>query len=163
MFTFFKSVWKYSWLKRQTKTAPSRSSILMLLTTTDKLSEFDWICVDQGLDFILEGHAIFCGMPSNSSVVFTLSTDIMLFWIWRSSRPCGDGRNPIILNQYGEQLCIRHWKWMVHFGLFPFLALVMAWVRPLIVLPCEPLGQLKTDKGDLGIPWWMRTTLDRLF
>ena len=52
--------------KDTTKTAPSSSFILVLLVAVDKSSEFDWICVDQGLDFILEGHAIFCGMPSNS-------------------------------------------------------------------------------------------------
>ena len=49
-----------------TKTAPSWSFVLMLLVTTDQFSEFDRICVDQGLDFILEGHAIFYGVPSNS-------------------------------------------------------------------------------------------------
>ena len=124
----------------------------MLLVTVDKSSEFDWICVDQRLNLVFESRAILHGVPPNSSMVFTLSIDIVLFWIWRSPRPCGDGRNPIILNQYGEQLCIRHWKWMVHFGPFPFLALVRAWVRPLIVLQCEPLRRLKTDQGDLGIP-----------
>ena len=96
-----------------------------------------------------------CNSPRsapNSFMVFTLSINIVLFRIWRSPRLCGDGRNPIILNQYGEQLCIRHWKWMVHFSPFPFLALVKAWVKPLIVFLCEPLGRLETGKGDLDIP-----------
>ena len=112
----------------------------MLLVTVDKSSEFDWICVDQQLNLVFESRAILHGVPPNSSMVFTLSIDIVLFWIWKSFRLCGDGRNPIILNQYGEQLCIRHWKWMVHFSPFSFLALVIAWVRPLIVFLCEPLG-----------------------
>ena len=47
--------------------------------TNDQFSKFDRICIDQGLDIVLEGRAIFCGMPSNSSMVFTLSVDIMLF------------------------------------------------------------------------------------
>ena len=122
----------------------------MLLVTIDKSSEFDWICVDQQLNLVFESCAILHGVSPNSSMVFTLSIDIILFWIWRSPKPCGNGRNPIILNQYGEQLCIRHWKWMVHFSPFPFLALVIGWVRPLIVFLCEPLGRLEIDKKDLG-------------
>ena len=125
----------------------------MLLVTVEKSFEFDWICVDQQLHLVFESRAILHGVPSNYSMVFTLSIDIVLFRIWRSPRPYGDDKNLIILNQYREQLCIRHWEWVVHFGLFPFLALVIAWVRPLIVFPCEPLGRLETDKGHLDIPW----------
>ena len=81
-----------------TKTAPSWSFVLMLLVTVDKSSEFDWICVDQRLNLVFESRAIFHGVPPNSSMVFTLSIDIVLFWIWRSPWPYGDGRDPIILN-----------------------------------------------------------------
>ena len=77
----------------------------MLLVTVDKSFEFDWICVDQQLNLVFESRAILHEVPPNSSMVFALSIDIILFWIWRSPRPRGDGRNPIILNQYGEQLC----------------------------------------------------------
>ena len=72
---------KTSMIKRQTKLPLVDPFVLMLQVTTDQFSEFDRICVDQGLEFVLEGHVIFYGMPSNSSMVFTLSTDIMLFWI----------------------------------------------------------------------------------
>ena len=85
-------------IKRKTKTAPSWSFILMLLMIIDQFSEFDRICIDQGLDLVLEGRAILCGMPSNSSVVLTSGINIISFRIWRSPRPCGNGRNPIILN-----------------------------------------------------------------
>ena len=78
----------------------------MLLVTVDKSFEFDWICVNQQLNLVFESCAILHGVSPNSSMVFTLSIDIILFWIWRSPRPCGDGRNPIILNQYEEQLYI---------------------------------------------------------
>ena len=124
----------------------------MFLVTVDKSSEFDWICVDRQLNLVFKSCAILHGVPPNFPMVFTFSIAIVLFWIWRSPRPCGNGRNPIILDQYGEQLCIRHWKWAVHFGPFSFLALVIAWVRSLIVFLCEPSSRLKTDKGDLGIP-----------
>ena len=146
-----------------TKTAPSWSFVLMLLVTVDKSSEFDWVCIDQQLNLVFESRAILHWVPPNSSMVFTFSIDIVLLWIWRSPGPCGNDRNPIILNQYGEQLCTRYWKWVVHFGLFPFLALVKAWVRPLIIFLCEPLRRLETGKGDLDIPWWARVILDRLF
>ena len=49
----------------------------MLLMITDKLSEFDRICVDQGLNLVFEGRAILHGMPSNSSMVFTHGIDIV--------------------------------------------------------------------------------------
>ena len=98
----------------------------MLLVTTDQSSEFDRICIDQGLDLILKGHAIFCGMPSNSSVVLTAGINIVSFRIWRSPWSCGDDRNPIVLDQYGEQFPIGHRKCMVHFGPFSFLTLVIA-------------------------------------
>ena len=111
-------------IKRQTKTAPSWSFILMLLMTTDKFSEFDWICIDQGLNLVFEGRAILHGMPSNSSMVFTYGIDIVSFWIWRSFRPCGNDKSLIVLDQYGEQFSIGHRKCVVHFG--PFLALVIA-------------------------------------
>ena len=51
----------------------------MLLMTTDKFSEFDRICVDQGLNFVFESHAILHGMPSNSFMVFTSGIDIVPF------------------------------------------------------------------------------------
>ena len=151
-------------IKRQTKTAPSWSFILMLLVTTDQFSEFDWICVDQGLDLVLEGRAIFCGMPSNSFVILTSSINIVSFRIWRSSWPCRNNRNLIVLDQYGEQFSIRHRKCMVHFGSFPFLALVIAWVRPLAIFPCGRLGQKTFDWGHLGT-WstWVKEVLDRFF
>ena len=53
----------------------------------------------------------------------------MSFQIWRPSWPCRNNRNPIVLDQYGEQFSIRHQKCMVHFGLFPFLALVISYSR----------------------------------
>ena len=112
----------------------------MLLVTVDKSSEFNWICVDQGLDLVFEGRAIFRGMPSNSLVVLTFDINIVSFRIWRSSWSYRNGRNPIVLDQYGEQFSIGHRKCVVHFGLFSFLVLVIAWVRPLIIFLCEPLG-----------------------
>ena len=136
-------------IERQTKTAPSWSFILMLLMTTDQFSEFDRICVDQGLDLVLEGRAIFRGMPSNSSVVLTSGINIVFFQIWRSSWSSRNDRNPIVLDQYGEQFSIGHRKCMVHFGLFPFLALVIAWVRPLIIFSCKLLGR----KNLIGGTW----------
>ena len=51
----------------------------MLLVIVDKSSEFDWICVDQQLNLVFESHAILHGVPLNSSMVFTLSIDIVLF------------------------------------------------------------------------------------
>ena len=113
-------------IERQTKIAPSWSFILMFLMTTDQFSEFDRICVDQGLDLVLEGCAILRGMPSNSSVVLTFGINIVSFRIWRSSWPCGNDRNPIVLDQYGEQFSIGHRKRMVRLGPFPFLALIIA-------------------------------------
>ena len=113
---------KTSMIERQTKTAPSWSFILMLLMTTDQFSEFDRICVDQGLDLVFEGHAIFHGMPSNSSVILTSGINIVSFWIWRSLWSCADDRNPIVLNQYKEQFFIGHRKCVVHFGPFLFLS-----------------------------------------
>ena len=132
----------------------------MLLVTVDKSFEFDCIYIDQQLNLVFESCAILHGVPPNSSMVFTLSIDIILFWIWRSPRPCGNSRNPIILNQYGEQLCIRHWKRMVHFSPFSFPALVIAWVRPLIVILCKLSRRLKTGKGTwayLGERGWFLT------
>ena len=133
MFTYFKSVYEHSWSKRQTswsktqtKISPNWSFILMLLVTTDQFYEFDRICVDQGLDLVLKGRAIFYGMPSNSSVVLTSGINIVYFQIWRSSWSCRNDRNPIVMDQYGEQFSIRHRKCMVHFDPFPFLALVIA-------------------------------------
>ena len=131
--------------------------------TINKFSKFGRICVDQWLDFVFESRAILCGMPSNSPVILTSGINIISFQIWRSSWSCGHDRNLIVLDQYGEQFSIRHRKYVVHFGLFPFLALVIAWIRLSIVFLCEPLGRLKTDKGDLGIPWWTRMILGRLF
>ena len=66
-------------IKRQTKIAPNWSFILMLLMTTEKFSEFDRICIDQALNLVFEGRAIFHGMPSNSSMVFTYGIDIVSF------------------------------------------------------------------------------------
>ena len=63
------------------KTAPSWSFILMLLMTINKFSEFGRIRVDQGLDLVIESHAILCGMPSNSSVVLTSGINIVSFRI----------------------------------------------------------------------------------
>ena len=68
-------------IKKQTKTAPSWSFILMLLMTIDQCFEFDRIYVDQGLDLVFEGRAIFRGMPSNSSVVLTFGINIVSFRI----------------------------------------------------------------------------------
>ena len=149
-------------IKRKTKTAPSWSFILMLLMTTDKFFEFDQICVDQGLNLVFEGRAILHRISSNSSMVFTYGIDIVSFWIWRSFRPCGNDRNPTILDQYGEQLCIRHRKWMVHFGPFPFLALVIAWVRPLTIFPCRHLGEKHLIGGtwEYGVREWKRFPTD---
>ena len=131
--------------------------------TIDKFSEFSQIRIDQGLNLVLESHAILCGMPSNSSVVLTFSINIISFHIRKSSWSYGNDRNPMVLDQYGEQFSIGHRKCVVHFGPFPFLALVIAWVRLLIIFLCEPLGRMKTGQGDLGIPWWTRMILDRLF
>ena len=80
----------------------------MLLVTVDKSSEFGWVYVDQRLNIVFESRTILHEVPPNSSMVFTFSIDIVLFWVWRSPRPCENERNPIILNQYGEQLYIRH-------------------------------------------------------
>ena len=100
--------------------------VLMLLMTVDKSSKFDWICIDQQLNLVFESCAILHGVPPNSSMVFKPSIDIVLFWIWKSPRPCGDDKNPIVLDQYGEQFSIGHRKYVVPFGAFPFLALVIA-------------------------------------
>ena len=94
--------------------------------TIDKFFEFDRICVDQGLDLIFESHAILRGMPSNSSMVLTSSINIISFRIRKSFWSYGNDRNPMVLDQYGEQFSIRHRKCVVHFGPFPFLALVIA-------------------------------------
>ena len=53
----------------------------MLLMTIDKFSEFDRICVDQGLNLVFEDCAILHEMSSNSSMVFTYGIDIVFFWI----------------------------------------------------------------------------------
>ena len=74
----------------------------MLLMVTDKLSEFDRICVEQGLNLVLESLAILHGVPPDSSMVFTRGIDIISSWIWRLSRLCGDNRNLVILDHYGE-------------------------------------------------------------
>ena len=74
----------------------------MLLITTYKFSEFDRICVDQGLDLVFESLAIPHGVPPDSSMVFTCGIDIVSSWIWRSSRLYGDNKNPVILDQYEE-------------------------------------------------------------
>ena len=69
-FTFFKKCirkWKYSWSKDKQKLPLVDLFILMLLMTTDQFSEIDRICVDQGLDLVLEGRAIFHGMPLTPS------------------------------------------------------------------------------------------------
>ena len=65
--------------KKNKKTAPSWSFILMLLMAINKFSEFDRICVDQSLNFVFEGCAILHGMPLNSSVVPTFGIDIVSF------------------------------------------------------------------------------------
>ena len=85
---------------------------------TDKFFEFDRIYVNQGLNFVLESHAILCGMLSNSSVVLTSGINIVSFRIWGSSWSCRNNRNLIILDQYGEQFFIGHRKCVVHFGSF---------------------------------------------
>ena len=51
----------------------------MLLMTINKFSKFGQIRIDQGLDLILESHAILCGMPLNSSVVITSGINIVSF------------------------------------------------------------------------------------
>ena len=89
-------------IKSQTKIAPSWSFILMILMITDNFSEFDRIFVDQGLNLVFESRAILHGMSSNSSMVFTYGIDIVSFWIWRSSKPCENDENLIILDQYLE-------------------------------------------------------------
>ena len=98
----------------------------MLLMTINKFSKFGRIRIDQGLDLVLESRAILYGMPSNSSVVITSGINIVSIRIWRSSWSCGNNRNPVVLDQYREQFSIRHQKCVVHFGPFPFLALVIA-------------------------------------
>ena len=152
-----------TFMKQSKETAPNWSFILMLLMTIHKVFESGWICVDQRLNLVFESRVILHGMPPNSSIVFTFGIDIVPFWIWRSSRPCGNDRNPIVLDQYGEQLSIGHWKWMVHLGPFPFVVLGTTWIRLLIIFLCKPLGRMKTEQGDLGIPWWTRMILDKLF
>ena len=100
-FTFLQKTYsrmKIFMIKRLTKTAPSWSFILMLLITTDKFSEFDRIYVDQGLNLVFEGRAILHEMSSNSSMVFTYGINIVSSWIWRSSRPCRNDENLIILD-----------------------------------------------------------------
>ena len=151
-------------IERQTKTAPSWSFILMLLVTTDQFSEFDRIYVDQGLDLVLEGHAIFRRMPSNSSVVLTFGINIVSFQIWRSLWSCGDDRNPIVPDQYGEQFFIGHRKCVLHFGPFSFLALVVAWIGPLTIFRCGHLGRKISDWGHLDT-WstWVKEVPDRFF
>ena len=146
-----------------TKTAPSWS-FLMLLVTVDKSSEFDWICVDQRLDLVFESRAILRRMPSKSSMVLTSGINIISFRIWRSSWSCENDRNPIVLNQYGEQFSIRHRKCMVHFDPFPFLALVIAWVGPITIFPCRHLGRKTSNWGYLGT-WstWVKEVPDRFF
>ena len=74
----------------------------MLLMITNKFSEFNRICVEHGLNFVFKDLAILHGVPPDSSMVFTYGVDIVSSWIWRSSRLCGDNRNPVILDQYGE-------------------------------------------------------------
>ena len=106
-------------------TTPSWSVILMLLMTINKFSESGRICVNQGLDLVLESHAILCKMPFYSSVVFTSSINIVSFRIWRFSWSHGNDRNPIVLDQYGEQISIGHRKCVVHFGPFSFLTLII--------------------------------------
>ena len=106
--------------------------------TINKFSEFGRICDDQGLDLVLESRVILCGMPSYSSVVLTSGINIVSFWIWRSSRPCGNDRNPIVLDQYGEQFSIGHRKCVVHFGPFPFLDCIP--VRTFAVNENQPRG-----------------------
>ena len=148
-----------------TKTAPSWSFILMLLVTVDKSSEFDWICVDQRLNLVFESRAILHGMPSNSSMVFTLSIDIVLFWIWRSPRPYGDGMNPVILNQYGEELCIRHWKWIIHFGPFSLLGLVIPGSDPWSYSCANLWGDWRPINGTWAYPGergWLLTGSSRI-
>ena len=91
-----------TFMNKSKETAPNWSFILMLLMTIDKVSESVWICVDQRLNLVFESHAILHRMPPNSSMVFTSGIDIVPFWIWRSFRPCGNDRNLIILDQYGN-------------------------------------------------------------
>ena len=95
-------------MNKSKETAPNWSFILMLLMTIDKVSESGWIYVDQRLNHVFKSYAILHGMPPNPSMVFSSSIDIVPFWIWRSSRPCGNDKNPIVLDQYGEQLSIGH-------------------------------------------------------
>ena len=140
-----------TFMNKSRETTLNWSFILMLLITVDKVSESGWICVDQRLNFVFESRAILHGMPPNSFMVFTSSIDIVPFWILRSFRPCKNDRNPIILDQYGEQLSIEHWKWMVHLGPFPSIALRIAWIRLLTTFPCKPLRRRKTDLGNLGV------------
>ena len=98
----FQKCMKTFMIKRQPRTALSWSFILMLLMTTDKFSEFNRICIDQGLNLVFESLEILHGVPPDSSMVFTCGIDIVSSWIWRFSRLYGDNRNSIILDQYGE-------------------------------------------------------------
>ena len=100
IFQEVRSQMKTFMIKKQTKTAPSWSFILTLLMTIDQFSEFDRICVDQILDLVLEGRAIFRGMPSNSSVVLTSSINIVSFQIWRSFWSCRNNENPERIGDY---------------------------------------------------------------
>ena len=99
-----------TFMNKSKETAPNWSFILMLLMTIDKVSESSWICVDQRMNIVFESHAILHEIPLNSSMIYTSGIDIIPFWIWRYSRPCENDRNPIVLDHYGEQLSIGHWK-----------------------------------------------------
>ena len=91
-----------TFMNKNKETALNWSFILTPLLATDKFFEFCRIYVNQSLNFIFEYCAILCGMPPNSSMVFTFGLDIVPFWIWRSFRPSGNDRNPIVLDQYGD-------------------------------------------------------------
>ena len=86
-----------TFMNKSKEIAPNWSFILMLLMIIDKVSESGWIYVDQRLNLVFESHATLHRMPLNSSMVFTSGIDIIPLWIWRSSRPYGNDKNPIIL------------------------------------------------------------------
>ena len=74
-------------------------------------------------------------MPFNPAMVFTSSTEVIQFRIWRLSRLSWYDMNLVFLDQYWKQLGIEYWKCMVPFGPLPFatlgIILVDVWIPSL--------------------------------
>ena len=122
----------------------------MLLMITDKFSKFSRIRVDQGLDLVFESRAILCGMPSNSLVVLASGINIISFRIWRSSWSCENNKNPIVLDQYGEQFSIGHRKCVVHFGPFSFSCSVNSLSQTHDRISVRTFWVKENRRGELG-------------